>query len=143
MVGKYLKIRTVILTLICMALQSHASNVLLINSYHNGDFWTDMLTEGIKNELKIGPNINLYIEYLDTKRNPDYCFSPKFLNHMELQYENIDFKLLILTDNDALDFYLMNQNHQLFRNKPVIATGISDVENYPELPNLFFFTVVR
>lgn len=138
MVGKHLKIRTVILTLICMALQSHASNVLLINSYHNGYFWTDMLTEGIKNELKIGPNINLYIEYLDTKRNPDYCFSPKFLNHMELQYENIDFKLLILTDNDALDFYLMNQNHQLFRNKPVIAAGISDIENYPELPNLFF-----
>jgi signal transduction histidine kinase len=138
MVGKHFKIAAFVFAFVCSAMQSIANNVLLINSYHNGYFWTDMLTEGIKHELKSEPNVNLYVEYLDTKRNPNHCFTPEFLKNLAHKYNDIVFELLILTDNDALDLYLLNQNHPLLRNKPVIALGISDIENYPQLEHLYF-----
>jgi signal transduction histidine kinase len=138
MIGKHYKFGILIIFITCVAQLIHASNVLLINSYHNGYFWTDMLTEGIKEELKNEPSINLYIEYLDSKRNPNFCFTPEYLKQLGQQYENIDFDVVILTDNDALDFYLLNRNQELFHNKPVIAAGISNIENYPKLSDLYY-----
>ena len=37
---------------------------------------------------------------------------------------------MIVSDNDALDFVILNQNSPIFVNKPIVATGISDPENY-------------
>lgn len=45
--------------------------VLLIHSYHNGYKWTDDITRGIRDGLGGDENIDLRIEYLDTKRFPD------------------------------------------------------------------------
>ncbi|NJK86291.1 MAG: hypothetical protein HC906_10285, partial [Bacteroidales bacterium] len=93
-------------------MNANASNVLLINSYHEGYGWTDELTEGIKNTLH-NKNINLYVEYLDTKRFHDSSYPKQFLKFIDQKYNDIEFNLLITTDNDALDLVLNNHLHKI------------------------------
>ncbi|MCG8578891.1 MAG: hypothetical protein MI866_03185, partial [Bacteroidales bacterium] len=46
--------------------------VLVLHSYHQGLEWTDNVTDGIKQTmLSHEDEVDLYFEYLDSKRYPD------------------------------------------------------------------------
>jgi len=102
--------------------------ILLINSYHQGYAWTDSLTSGIIKASKLHPELNLYIESLNSKQFGNSKFEIE-KEYFKKKYEGIVFDGVMVTDNDALDF-AFQYDQELFPNVPVVFTGISNVENY-------------
>jgi two-component system, sensor histidine kinase len=110
-------------------------SILYINSYQNGYYWSDGITNGIKTTLQDFPEINLFIEYLDAKNDTSFYKDPSFFQLFSHKYSNKKIDLIITSDNDALDF--VKQNQPFFRNIPIVACGISDPDNYSELSGLY------
>ncbi len=102
--------------------------ILLINSYHQGYAWTDSLTLGIIKASKLHPELNLYIESLNSKQFGNSKFEIE-KEYFKNKYSGITFDGVMVTDNDALDF-AFEYDQELFPNVPVVFTGISNTENY-------------
>lgn len=102
--------------------------ILLINSYHQGYAWTDSLTSGIIKASKSHPELNLYIESLNSKQFGNSKFEIE-KEYFKKKYSGITFDGIMVTDNDALDF-AFQYDQDLFPNVPVVFTGISNTENY-------------
>ena len=62
--------------------------ILILNSYHQGVDWTDGIMDGILSCFKKEKrDADLYIEYMDTKRNrPDNIF-PSLIELYKLKYQ--------------------------------------------------------
>ena len=101
------------------------TRVLVIHSYHSGFSWTDGLQKGISKRLQMHKNIEVYTEYLDSKRySLDNVTVPTF-NYLKKKYAKHKPHLLILCDNNALTFYRKYAN-QLFPDMPIVFCGINN-----------------
>jgi PAS domain S-box-containing protein len=112
------------------ASQDSRCNVLIINSYHKAFRWTDNQVSGASTALSDAiENLELYIEYMDTKR----IYTEEYLNHLvhnyHLKYDNIRLNAIIATDDNALRF-VMDHHQDLFQNVPVSFCGINDYSSY-------------
>ncbi|MBI9104005.1 MAG: hypothetical protein JEY99_16430 [Spirochaetales bacterium] len=107
---------------------SEIRNILVIHSYHQGLEWTDSISEGITSVLQ-QPDINIHFEYLDTKRNAgeEYYQQLVIFEKQKKQMVNIDFQLIICSDNNALRFIQENRN-ALYPDTPVVFCGINNFE---------------
>lgn len=111
--------------------ESAQRNVLVLHSYHQGLPWTDAISNGIKNTFKgTEKKYALHFDFLDSKRNT----TPEYLEQLRILYANksqqIDYDLMIVSDNYALQFYL--QNKTFFRKElPVVFCGINNYK--PEM----------
>jgi len=108
------------------AQSSDTLNVLVLNSYHQGYEWTDEVTRSIREEFaKIDRNIQLSIEYMDTKHyhSPEYFEILK--NVYYFKYHNVHFDLIIVSDNYALEFMRKYRNY-LFPKIPIVFCGIDN-----------------
>ncbi|MCW3804049.1 sensor histidine kinase [Plebeiibacterium marinum] len=106
-------------------------NVLVINSYHMGYSWTDEVVEGIRSKLDSAGNINYFLEFMDTKRFLDETTFINFHNYLTTKYQTVNFDVIVVSDNNAMDFYLTYRDSSLFRNKPFVFSGLANVDNYP------------
>jgi PAS domain S-box-containing protein len=106
-------------------------SVLLINSYHPGFSWSDGIVEGIRRELDESQrSVELYVEYLDTKRfpyEPESARMSALISLLQLKYQSNPPDLVMTTDDNALDFYLQH-GHRLVPTVPVVFAGV----NHPE-----------
>ena len=119
-----------------------AKNVLYINSYNVGYPWTDEITEGFKNKLDYHPGINYFAEFMDTKRfNREKTFV-YFYHYLIQKYDSSNFDLVVASDNNAVDFFLSHKDSAIFRNKPLIFAGITNIEDYP-MDNLEAYGVIE
>ncbi len=102
------------------------SRVLILLSYHNTHSWTAGILDGVKDELTAtGMNLELSVEYMDTKRHkPDDMF-PQLEDVYRAKYKDIQFDLIILSDNNALNF-LLPRRPFLFPDVPVVFCGINN-----------------
>ena len=100
--------------------------ILILNSYHQGVDWTDGIMDGILSCFKKEKrDADLYIEYMDTKRNrPDNIF-PSLFELYKLKYQKKKFDVIICSDNNALNFLLRHRD-QLFPNVPIVFCGINN-----------------
>ncbi len=120
-----------------LPLDSFANNedsksVLIINSYHQGLSWTDSLNSGIKEKLKgSGIQVEIYDEYLDSKRVDMSKSSIAFYNLLKLKYESLDLDLIFVTDNNALNF-VEHYKDSLFKDVPVVFCGINNRYEFPK-----------
>ncbi|MBW1852369.1 MAG: hybrid sensor histidine kinase/response regulator, partial [Deltaproteobacteria bacterium] len=82
------------------AQENKMKNVLVLNSYHQGFQWNDNLVKGIKAVLKPTDNISLHIDSMDTKRiyTPEHL--KNLLNLYQHKFRNIEFDLIITSDNN-------------------------------------------
>ena len=99
--------------------------VLVLNSYHEGFRWTDLIMDGIKFEL--GENedsVEYYIEYMDGKR---FSSMSGYIADMKMKnvYTKMNFDLIILSDDRSLDYFLNNYS-KYFQGVPAIFCGIND-----------------
>lgn len=116
-------------------------NVLILNSYHKGLSWTDNIIKGIESEIiKDDLGLELFFEYMDTKRYFDEAYFQKFFELMKQKYEKERFEIIIATDNDALNF-LLKYREKLFPNIPVVFCGINNFQD-SMLQNKKLFTGV-
>lgn len=112
---------------------SHADNekktVLYLNSYHNGYHWSDGLLEGIRTVLnQSNYKVDLQIEYMDAKKYNYDVISKNLYSLYQEKFKNEQFDIIILSDNDALNF--VNEHRQdLFKNIPVVFCGVNDLKD--------------
>lgn len=110
-----------------------APRVLILDSYHQGEAWSDNEITGIRQIFAQGaPEAELMIERLDAKRHPKLEHISLFKEMLRENYGHRDHKpnLLMVLDNPALNFLLAARN-ELFPGIPAVFAGINDFR--PEL----------
>lgn len=99
--------------------------VLMLHSYHQGLEWTDSISRGMLSVL--GPRfyeIEIYYEYLDTKRNNSSEYWHNLINLFRAKNRNFEFDLIISADNLALEF-LNLYGEELYPDVPIVFCGIN------------------
>ena len=100
----------------------------MLNSYHEGLSWTDGIVKGIESVLKGEKerrDIELYYEYMDTKRYFGERYFQKLYDAYKEKYRTTHFDVVIVTDNDAFDF-ARKHYHGLFSGVPIVFCGVND-----------------
>ncbi|HEY5956886.1 MAG TPA: ABC transporter substrate binding protein, partial [Polyangiaceae bacterium] len=103
-------------------------HVLVLNSYHPTYTWTRNIVDGAQSVLDKLPDVELSIEYMDTKKlyTPDYL--AKLADVYAAKFANIHYDAVISTDDDALNF-LLKYRDRLFPNVPVVFCGVNNFED--------------
>ena len=106
--------------------------ILLLHSYHKGYKWTDDITRGIIDTL--GEDVTVQIEYMDTKRflgpgglEKEEYFS-RYSHFLEFKYSRKKIDLLLISDNDALDFF-RHRGIKLFPDTPAVFCGFNSLDS--------------
>ncbi len=112
-----------------------SKKILVLHSYHQGFLWTDMIQDGLSRSLSSSyPKAELYIEYMNTKRNSAKSAFPLLFDLYKQFYQNTNFDAIVASDNNALDFLLLHRDI-LFPGVPVVFCGINDIFNYRFKPS--------
>lgn len=105
--------------------------VLILNSYHLGEQWSDKELAGVLEALQTQyPNLVPMVEMLDTKRFPSSTHLHLLKSHLLTKYRNRPPDLVVALDNPALDLLTKN-GYVLFPEAPVVFAGINGY--HPEL----------
>lgn len=104
-----------------------AKHILILHSYHAGLPWTDQIMAGMQSVLnKANRRISVDVEYLDTKRHHDSKYFSHILDailHYKLKGRKYD--LVLLSDNEALNFALQHRTDLLGASTPIVFCGIN------------------
>ncbi|MFK5954420.1 MAG: ABC transporter substrate binding protein [Desulfobacterium sp.] len=103
-------------------LSAEYQRVVILHSFHKGQKWNDDLSNGIEDVLK-NRNIELNFEYMDTIRFPDSAHSHQLIQMYKTKYKDRKADIVISTDEEALDFLLINRR-SLFPNTPIVYCGV-------------------
>jgi PAS domain S-box-containing protein len=103
--------------------------VLYLNSYHDGYYWSDELHEGIRTVLNQSRyKVDLQVEYMDAKKYNYEIISNNLYSLYKEKFKNEAFDIIILSDNDALNF-VNKHRHDLFKDIPVVFCGVNDLKH--------------
>ena len=126
---KYLRILFLLILLINIRFIFANTNILILNSYSTGLSWSDEELKGIFSILDDERDLDIYIEYMDSKRfgynNNVFIFGEYFLK----KYKDTNFDIVITLDNAAFDFVLENYD-SLFEGTPIVFAGINYYQEY-------------
>ncbi len=101
-------------------------NVLYFNSYQNGYQWSDEILAGIREAFSHSDfNVDLQIEYMDSKKYTDPTLRGMLHDFYKLKYRNTRFSALLASDNFAFDF-LREYKDELFPGVPLVFCGVND-----------------
>lgn len=118
---------------VTQAPNSYAQNtkkkdVLILNSYHDGLEWSDNIVKEIKGVFETSRyDINLYIEYMDTRNNADSIYLNKLYDLYKHKFKNRKFDVIIASDDPAYNFLLKYQN-QIVYNTPAVFCGVNEFQ---------------
>lgn len=105
------------------AVQAQTSRVLYINAYHRGYIWSDGIEQGLRERLQAsGKKIDVYVEFLDTKRFPDLAYLAKLAEVFALKHGKVSYDAIIVSDNAAFEFAVTNREW-LFPRTPLVFCG--------------------
>lgn len=109
------------------ALEIGTKEVLVLHSYHPGLHWTNTINSAIKEVFsRTGDDIQVHVEFMDTKRYLDEKYLSQTLeDFLQQKLANLSFDLILLSDNDALNFALKHR-HDLFKGTPIVFCGINN-----------------
>ena len=78
--------------------------VLILHSYHPAYKWTSDLNDGINSIFNDVTKVDLFVEYMDTKK----YFNEKYMNVLTNVYKNkykdVKFDVIISSDDNAFNF---------------------------------------
>jgi PAS domain S-box-containing protein len=98
--------------------------IFVLHSYHKGLAWTDSEDAGILSVLRKRDDVEVYTEYMDTKRVADARHYAVLTELFRKKYGHIKFDVIILSDEDAYDF-MLRQHDTLFPKVPVVFCGVN------------------
>jgi putative nucleotidyltransferase with HDIG domain/PAS domain S-box-containing protein len=99
--------------------------VLILNSYHQGFTWTDRQMAGLMAVFhRTDPDFDPYVEYMDWKRFPDSQTLQRLTELFRHLYAGKNLRLVITTDNAALQFAL-DKRKALFPRAAIVFSGIN------------------
>ena len=121
-------LNTILFIITLQPIKSHEKKqVLIIHSYHSGFSWTDGVESGIRKILQPYENIEIYSEYLDSKRKPLEIVSPPFKILLKKKYADNPPDLIVVSDNNAFTFIKL-AHQTLFPNVPIVFCGINNFD---------------
>ena len=101
-------------------------NVLYFNAYQNGYQWSDDILTGLREAFAASDfNVDLQIEYMDSKKYADPVLRGMLHDFYKLKYRNTHFEVILASDNYAFDF-LRQYQKELFPDTPVVFCGVND-----------------
>lgn len=101
--------------------------VLILHSYHKGHCWNDKVSQGIESVFnESGQNIELFFEFMDTKRSYDAHHLENLAQLLSHKYKNKAIDVVISSDDHAFNF-LINHEGSLFSETPVAFCGINSL----------------
>lgn len=106
---------------------SGKKKVLIICSYHRGYKWSDGEIEGIEKIFSsMEDQVELSVEYMDTKRIKTPEFEKIYLDLLQLKFEQYKPDLIIVLDDNAFQF-ILKYCRVIFHCKiPVVFAGVND-----------------
>ena len=122
-IGKTLLLCGFILLIFCSVALCNERNILVLHSYDPEYIYTRVFNNTLKEELdKSGNSVNLFYEYLDSKRFDPSVYYGQFKEYIMSKYKNRKIDCILCFDDDALQFLL---------------TERKDLENLSDLPVIF------
>jgi PAS domain S-box-containing protein len=117
--------------------ESQTYKVLLLNSYHKGYLWTDEITRGIESTLSDFADIELHIEYMDTKRQFDDEYLDLLAMILAKKHSMSSYDVIITSDDNAFNF-ILDKRFTVFQNVPIVFSGLNyyKKENYGDLTDI-------
>lgn len=103
--------------------------VLVVNSYHPGYSWSDGIMHGVRSVLDGEDDVEVFIEYLDTKRHIDKTYFHQIEQLIRYKYNDLGIDVIITSDDNALDF-MLGMRKVFLKNVPLIFCGIDHI--HPE-----------
>ena len=113
--------------------------VLILHSYHKAE-WTDSLLEGIHSELDSVANLEMVVEYMDTKRLKTEAYYRALDEIYRLKYSQTTFDVVLTSDDNAYR-YALAHHEGLFRQAPIVFCGVNrfdphEIENRRRVPGV-------
>jgi len=113
----------------CPVRGGQKKRVLYLDSYHRGYAWSDNVQAGIRSVLdEAETDLELHVEYMDSKyHGRDEIFPPleaMFAAKYSRDAPADHFDVIILSDNNALDF-MLPRRETLFPGVPIVFCGIN------------------
>jgi two-component system, sensor histidine kinase and response regulator len=101
--------------------------ILVLQSYSPVYPWSANIEKGIYEEFLDSKyrDAEIVIEYLDTKRIMDEAYFEKIAQVLSYKYANYKYDLIIVVDDDALNF-LNGKGKQLFPGTPLVFCGMNE-----------------
>lgn len=101
-------------------------HILLLHAYHQEYEWSSNVTRGVQSILKKQSQLNLSIEYMDTKHFSDDAYLEHLSHTYALKYagENLP-DVMICSDDHALKFALKHRE-RIFKDVPIVFCGINN-----------------
>jgi len=99
--------------------------VLIIHSYHSGLSWSDNISNSIRKEFINEKQIDIFTEFLDTKHIALSQSEDTYKIYFSIKYKKFRPDVIIVSDNDALDFVLRNRIN-LFPDIPIVFCAINN-----------------
>jgi len=111
-----------------------AKNILILNSYSIKLPWTKGELEGILQKLNDRRDLKIFIEFMDTKYfQPTPKRVQNYYKYLKNKYKNIDFDIVLTTDDNALNFVREFKN-KLFKNSKIFFAGVNNLKLANKLP---------
>lgn len=110
------------------AKEESQKRVLIIQSYHPGLSWSDDEEQGLRSVLKTHPDIQVDVEYLDSKRYSLERVTQPFLTMLKNKLADHIPDVVVVCDNNALGF-VRDHRMELFPDTPIVFCGINHFSN--------------
>ena len=108
------------------AIGNEKKKILVLNSYHDGFHWTDQIMTGIGSIFNKNKEVELFVEYMDTKRHDEKTYFEYLKKIYHYKYLGSGIDIIISSDDHALDF-LLQYRAELFSGVPIIYCGIDKI----------------
>ncbi|MGD9973003.1 MAG: ABC transporter substrate binding protein [Desulfatirhabdiaceae bacterium] len=100
--------------------------ILCLHSYDPSYEWQKNMDAAIdRTLLNANAEMAVYHEYMDVLRAPYPSFQVVLLNYLQNKYRNTPFDIILVSDNNALNF-MLNYRDQVFGQVPVVFMGINN-----------------
>lgn len=100
------------------------NEVLVLASYNVGEKWTDDALSGLRSALAPA-NACLHIEAMDARNQHGGDYHERLEAYLVSKYPSLPFKLVVLLDNAAFDFF-MSIRSRFLPNVPVVFCGYNN-----------------
>ncbi|MEF3696355.1 PocR ligand-binding domain-containing protein, partial [Desulfolutivibrio sp.] len=113
----------------CLLHDAHAQNfqVVVLNSYHYGDFWADSEVAGVFAAIREArPDVIPSVEFLDAKRWQDQASLDREVGFLREKYRNKPVDVVVTLDDTALAL-ILDAPEPLFPGARVVFCGIGDM----------------
>lgn len=106
-----------------------AFNVLILNSYNANNQWESLVYNGLKKKLSTTSNINLTLEFLDSKTLFTNEYKSSFMELLNMKYKDCPIDAILTIDDEALSFLRENLfiESSIFYKKPTIFIGSNNL----------------